>query len=74
MKVEVKQDGENPLYPLYPRLMKFHDNVNFIVLFISREEGVVLKSDDINKPIGYYANDWYMENFTDFKGSITITQ
>lgn len=71
MKVEVKRQPEQKALP-FPKLMKYN-NGDLIVLFTEKEKGVVINSIDDFR-IGTYAEDWIMDSFRDFKGSITITQ
>ena len=71
MKVEVKTQNKSKSLP-FPKLMKLNDS-DLIVLFTGKNKGIVINSID-NFRIGTYAEDWIIDSFTDFKGSITITQ
>ena len=71
MKVEVKTQKENSELP-FPKLMI--SETGSIVLFEKIECGIFMKSIDDEELIGTYHKDFCMGVFTDFKGSITITQ
>ncbi len=53
----------------YPKLMVADEGL--IVLFLEAEEGTVIQSD--NYQCGYYAEDWEMSDFTDFNGTVTLS-
>ena len=74
MKVEVNTENESKSLP-FPKLMYSEDD-GLIVLFIEFRKGILLsdpKSLYKNKG-NHYSECWAMNCFTDFKGSITITQ
>ena len=71
MKVEVKPQNKSKSLP-FPKLMT---NANgTVVLFKKDECGTILKSAVSSDANGTYREDFDMELFIDFKGSITITQ
>lgn len=72
MKVEVKAELELQELP-FPKLMRYKYKSELIVLFIDHSCGTVVY-DGNNKRLGDYRHDWRIEVFTEFKGSITITQ
>jgi hypothetical protein len=51
------------------------ENYNLIVLFSAKEIGTVVSDDDKDEPlaVGLHKYDWNMDLFTDFNGSITIS-
>ena len=70
MKVEVNETEKNGETP-FPKLM-ISKNGN-IVLMTSNEVGTLVKSaDKIYKP-GKPNNGWIMAAFTDFHGTVTIS-
>lgn len=74
MKVEVKAENELNILP-YPKLMKWNGDNNLIVLFTEPKCGICLSLDIKKKnTLGSYIDNWAETEFTDFKGSITITQ
>lgn len=73
MKVEVKtklEEKENE----FPKLMISHDGL--LIFFIEEKKGILLNDPQKEyEDVGiHYAENWSMTYFTDFKGSITITQ
>jgi hypothetical protein len=57
----------------FPKLMKYNrKDSNFVVLFSSDKVGMVVESQDDERPVGYYLNNWYMSSFSDFRGSVTL--
>lgn len=70
MKVDVKIEPKELPFPKY-----MISNKGYIVFFISAKRGVVIdKGGYADVFVGEYADDWNDTIFTDFKGSITITQ
>jgi hypothetical protein len=74
MKVEVKVFEENQEEIKFPCLMISNQTGN-IVLFSCDKKGVVLLRGENPTlwKIGDYGNDFAMENFKPFKGSITLS-
>jgi hypothetical protein len=70
MQVRVNNLNKKKERP-YPKLMIASDNQ--IVLFFKHEHGIVIDIGGGYSEIGYYTNDWDMCAFSDFEGSITIS-
>ena len=54
----------------YPKLMVAGGGL--IVLFCGDEHGAVIEPNDIWE-CGYYSRDWNMDEFTDFNGTVTLS-
>lgn len=64
---------ERPISNQYPRLMK--SNKGSIVLFTRSKVGSVIKeSDNSGFSLGEHSNDWLMSEFTQFYGSVTLSE
>jgi hypothetical protein len=61
------QDTELP----YPKLMKSENGK--IVLMTVRGVGMVLSDSQGYSKAGTYSDDWKMENFSDFHGTIALS-
>lgn len=74
MKVEVKTESKMDELP-FPKLMKLKEDDNLIVLFTKQGCGICIHQDKngYHKMFDYHER-WVSKEFTDFKGSITITQ
>ncbi len=71
MKAIVADEPE-PVEKPFPKLMICFES-GLIVLMASPKNGVVVgKPTDIYH-IGQYSEIWYMNNFTDFTGSVTLS-
>lgn len=68
MKVEIKVSDQVNVKP-FPKLMISKDGD--LVLFESEQKGMYLKGTNYEKP--HYCNNWHMNNFKDFEGSITLS-
>jgi hypothetical protein len=55
----------------YPKLMK--SKIGKIVLMTAHGVGTVLSDEQGYAKVGQYGGDWSMENFTDFHGTITLS-
>lgn len=55
----------------YPKLMK-HREADYVVLFIVEDGGTVVYTDGEHHSIGDYSEDWLMEEFIDFNGSVIL--
>lgn len=55
----------------FPKLMVAKDGL--VVLFKRTEIGVVVHAPDGCWMMGDHSDGWYMEEFTDFTGSITLS-
>ena len=70
MKVEVKQPEEKTPFP---KLM-IGTTSQCIVLFRSPKTGVVVyQGKHYDYPLGFDSGAWDMEYFTDFNGSVTLS-
>jgi hypothetical protein len=57
----------------FPKLMKYTGrDSNFVVLFSSAGLGMVVESQDDERPVGYYDDEWCINRFRDFHGSVTL--
>ena len=65
MKVRVISTDEKPVFPC---LMQHGRGI--IVLFHSERCGLVVKNN--HDPIGEYREDWIMDSFEPFHGSVTL--
>lgn len=57
----------------FPKIMQ-HSHTKCIVMFVDQKNGICLNpgTSQYNK-IGTYADDWNAKEFTDFTGSITLS-
>lgn len=69
MKVEVNEKGKTKEMD-FPKLMVDHNGG--VVLFISPKKGTVLEPTSF-EVIGEFYENWNMSCFTDFEGSITLS-
>lgn len=70
MQVEVKEESKVIPFPKYMISTK-----ETIIFFHNEKSGMVIHAGkDKSVYVGEYSNDWNYTIFTDFKGSITITQ
>ena len=73
MKVEVNEPKANEMD--FPKLMIITADVTnkgMIVLMRKYEEGTVVRENK-SYTIGYSTDTWQMQHFSDFKGSITLS-
>jgi hypothetical protein len=71
MKSEVKVTPVKNELP-FPKLMACKDGQ--INLFIEENRGVVVyKGGSISWSVGYFSEDWKMNSFTDFHGTVTLS-
>lgn len=74
MKITTTNNTTKHLIKPYPKLM-VSAKTKLIVLFIDYAEGTLIDiGNKKNFTIGEWSNDWDMESFVDFKGSITLEQ
>ena len=66
VKVSDKEEREND----YPKLMV--DEYGMIVLFAGHKVGMVVETDS-REDCGHYSESWDMSWFTEFDGSITLS-
>ena len=73
MKVEINKTEEKQEIK-YPCLMK-HLNSDLVVLFNNHYCGMVVVETNNNEfdKIGKYYEEWIIDSFTPFKGSITLS-
>jgi hypothetical protein len=71
MKIKVtKSDGKSSEFP---KLMKYTGrDSNFVVLFSSNAVGMVVESQDDERPVGYFDDCWTTSRFCNFQGSVTL--
>ena len=70
MKVEIKKDTNQQDSKKYPYIGISKSN-SCLILFSSEGTGFVV--DGGNFEIGYYRTNWNEDNFTPFKGTITLS-
>lgn len=58
----------NSVYPI----LKTDPSSGLIVLFTSATVGAVLDGGTSTYPIGWHSKSWSKDEFTDFKGTITL--
>lgn len=70
MAIEVKVEKQKKQESEYPKLMaSVSGNV---VLFLEKNRGILLVSDGA-KVVGDYETTWIEEYFTDFDGTVTLS-
>lgn len=68
MKAEVK--NREIVYPC----LRCHDAFDFYVVLFSEEgTGMVVHSEDVDRPIGYYSTNFYMPNFKGFHANLVLS-
>ena len=76
MKVTLNQLNENKIN-LFPKLMiatkQDIPDKGIIVLFTEKCKGFVVYTPNDYRPLGYSSTSFVMECFTDFDGSITLS-
>lgn len=63
--------GERVKRPVYPCL-RISEKSGNVVLFEREGYGVVVDKGGSTYSVGYYSNDWDMDVFLDYGGSITL--
>lgn len=74
MKIEINEQSKQAEVK-YPCLMQ-RNNINArnqIVFFECESIGMVVASEEPTQPIGHHREDWLMNTFHPFKGSITLS-
>ena len=74
MKIKVKQKKDKTK-PEYPKLMQcnFSNDYYMIVLFRKYETGTVVDSNCSEYEIGYYSNNWDMDDFKNFEDKLVLS-
>ena len=68
----IRKDKDKNL--TFPRLMRYKTaDIDFIVLFTSKEVGIVIQKNSSDYDIGYHRNDWYMPDFEDYDGEVVLS-
>jgi hypothetical protein len=57
----------------FPKIMQNGDKT-LIILFVEKESGTVIFTDKELYPVGEYRTDWHKENFSDWYGTIELSQ
>jgi hypothetical protein len=65
-EVSIEAKGENS----FPKLMQSNDTSD-VVLFTKNEIGVVIGNGF--RHVGYYSECWTMNRFTDYNGTVTLS-
>lgn len=71
MKVKVEEKAKVDEELIYPLLME-SKVTNSIVLMFSYGNGIKIYGDEKKYGVGALDNTWVMDNFTPFKGKITL--
>jgi hypothetical protein len=53
----------------FPKLMI--DNDGLIILFLSKHKGFVVNPDS-SRGLGFYDDTWFMSNFKNYEGEVTL--
>lgn len=74
MSIKVTIGESKPQEKPFPKLMIYIKTQKLVVLFAGQQVGTVVWADSDNPDwaVGDYDNDWDIERFTDFNGSITL--
>lgn len=74
-KMKVVEKFSKSLEVKYPclKVTTLCDDSSLIVLFTSKNTGIVLKTDDIRYTLGQFDNTWLEENFTLYQGTLEIS-
>ena len=68
--INVKVSGETECKYDYPKLMK--SDRGLIVLFLKDDVGTVVSPDKFHD-CGEFRDDWFMPDFVDYKGEVTLS-
>jgi hypothetical protein len=74
MIIATKVKNEKTSDNNYPKLKTIKDSINgpFIVLFIERNSGMVVESNNSSHRIGDYCEYWGEEGFRDYEGELIL--
>jgi hypothetical protein len=53
--------------------MMIAEKTGTVVLFSEPKKGVIVK-DNLQKQVGYFNDDWDMERFTPFEGTVKLSK
>ena len=75
MKIASKVETNNPIInPSYPYIGQYKENQNFLVLFHSKDSGMVIGyGGKDHPPIGGYNWSWEENDFDIFHGTVELT-
>ena len=74
MKSEIIMNGEDQPKRNYPWLgIAYNDLDHIVVLFNKDSIGTIVYSTSDSDTVGYNYDYWNMEDFTEFEGSITLS-
>lgn len=59
--------------PVFPRLM-LHKSEKIIVLFITKDCGVIVHSESTAYRLGYYSDNWNFLEFTQYFGKVILSE
>ncbi len=65
-------DGPAPGEKPFPKLMISSQN-NTIVLMVNQGSGSVVGNAIKLQPLSFYSESWMMQNFTDYTGTVTLS-
>ena len=73
MNVQVNKPKQHKPFPKL--MVNKEPEYDLIILFSDKDNGTVISDNDTDSPyeVGYYSKAWEMQDFTDFEGSITLS-
>ena len=74
MKSKITENGVPNILP-FPKLMKYSGNYGtvFVLMYDETGKGTVVHTTDAYYSIGKYADNWNSHVFTDFHGTLTLS-
>lgn len=74
MRSEIVINGEDKPKRNYPWMGIVYNDLDHIVVLFSKDSiGTIVYSTSNSDTVGYNCNYWNMEDFTEFEGSITLS-
>lgn len=73
MNVQVNKPKQDKPFPKL--MVNIEPEYDLIILFTDEVTGTVISDNDTENPyeVGYYSKAWTTKDFTDFEGSITLS-
>jgi len=75
-RIETPKEKEVRKYPYLGRFVNKENTSDFIVLFTSYKEGMIIEvtiATTFTKPVGYSSYNWDEKLFTIYKGKVVIS-
>lgn len=74
MKAKIKISDMTSAVEGYPKLMHWHNDENFVVLFTARGVGTVVRSNAGDYEVGYWSDGWSCceEEWSTFYGNVKV--